>query len=90
MDLRIATIAERPAMKSRFVSKETEPWPAFMNQDPIAWLYFSDVRIAHPEYGLIAYDAGTRTKRSPGRSACLSPGTATRLSASCRPTAGMA
>ena len=59
MDLRIATIAERPAMKSRFVNKETEPWPAFMNEDPIARLYFSDVRIAHPEYGLIAYDAGT-------------------------------
>ena len=59
MDLRIATIAERPAMKSGFVSKETEPWPAFMNEDPIALLYFSDVRIAHPEYGLIAYDAGT-------------------------------
>ena len=59
MDLRIATIAERPAMKSRFANKETEPWPAFMNEDPIALLYFSDVRIAHPEYGLIAYDAGT-------------------------------
>ncbi len=29
------------------------------NEDPIARLYFSDVRIAHPEYGLIAYDAGT-------------------------------
>ena len=57
MDLRIATIAERPAMKSRFVNEETEPWPAFMNEDPIGWLYFSDVRIAHPEYGLIAYDA---------------------------------
>ncbi|MFZ0081162.1 MAG: N-acetyltransferase, partial [Trebonia sp.] len=57
MDLRIATIAERPAMKSRFVNEEAEPWPAFMNEDPIAWLYFSDVRIAHPEYGLIAYDA---------------------------------
>jgi GNAT superfamily N-acetyltransferase len=59
MDLRIATIAERPAMKSQFVNKETEPWPAFMNEDPIALLYFSDVRIAHPEYGLIAYDADT-------------------------------
>jgi hypothetical protein len=57
MDLRIATIAERPAMKSRFVNEETEPWPAFMNEDPIGLLYYSDVRIAHPEYGLIAYDA---------------------------------
>ena len=70
-----SSIAERPAMKSRLaVNKETEPWPAFMNEDPIAWLYFSDVRIAHPEYGLIAYDADTRrTKRSPGRSAVFSP-----------------
>ena len=59
MDLRIATIAERPAMKSRFVNEEAEPWPAFMNEDPFAWLYFSDVRIAHPEYGLIAYHADT-------------------------------
>ena len=90
MDLRIATIAERPAMKSRFANKETEPWPAFMNEDPIALLYFSDVRIAHPEYGLIAYDAGTPDQAVARRSACLSPGTATRLSASCRPTAGMA
>jgi hypothetical protein len=56
MDLRIATIAERPAMKSRFADPAAEPWPAFMNEDPIAWLYFSDVRSAHPEYGLIAYD----------------------------------
>ena len=28
-----------------------------MSEDPSAWLYFSDVRIAHPEYRLIAYDA---------------------------------
>jgi len=62
MDLRIATIAGRPAVKSRFVDEETEPWPAFMNEDPIGWLYFSDVRIAHPEYGLIGYDAA-----APGR-----------------------
>lgn len=27
MDLRIATLAERPAMKSRFVNEETEPGP---------------------------------------------------------------
>jgi hypothetical protein len=59
MDLRSATIAERPAMKSHFVSKETEPWSAFMNGDPIARLHFSDVWIAHPEYEPIAYDAGT-------------------------------
>jgi hypothetical protein len=36
MDLRIATITERPALTSRFVDEETEPWPAFMNEDPIA------------------------------------------------------
>jgi hypothetical protein len=57
VDLRIATIAERPAMKSRFTDPETEPWLPFMNEDPMAWLYFSDVRTAHPEYGLIAYAA---------------------------------
>jgi hypothetical protein len=36
MDLRIVTVAERPTMKSSFVSAETEPWPAFMNEDPIS------------------------------------------------------
>ena len=83
MDLRIATIAERPAMKSRFVNKETEPWPAFMNEDPIAMLYFSDVRIAHPEYGLIAYDADA-PDQAVARAFCVPfAWTATRLSASC-------
>ena len=57
MDLRIVTIAERPTMKSKFVNAETDPWPAFMSEDAIGLLYFSDNRIAHPEYGLIAYDA---------------------------------
>jgi GNAT superfamily N-acetyltransferase len=57
MDLRIVTLAERPALKSSFVNAETEPWPVFMGEDPMAMLYFSDVRTAHPEYGLIAYDA---------------------------------
>jgi hypothetical protein len=47
MDLRIVTIAERPAMKSKFADPDTEPWPAFMNEDPIGLLYYSDVRIAH-------------------------------------------
>ena len=90
MDLRIATIAERPALTSRFADEETEPWPAFMNEDPIAGLYFSDVRIAHPEYGLIAYDADAPDRAVARASAYLSRGTATRLSASCRSTAGMA
>jgi hypothetical protein len=58
MDLRIVTIAERPAMESKFADAETEPWPAFTYQDPISQLYYSDVRVAHPEYVLIAYDAG--------------------------------
>ena len=58
MDLRIVTIAERPTLKSSFVDQETEPWPDFMNEDPMANLYYSDVRTAHPDYGLIAYDAG--------------------------------
>jgi GNAT superfamily N-acetyltransferase len=57
MDLRIATVAERPTLKSSFMNAETDPWPAFKNEDPIALLYYSDNRIAHPEYGLIAYDA---------------------------------
>jgi hypothetical protein len=57
-------------MKSRFVNKETEPWPAFMNEDPIALRSFSDVRIAHPEYGLIAYDAGT-PDRAVARAFCV-------------------
>jgi GNAT superfamily N-acetyltransferase len=57
MDLRIETIAERPAMRSSFTNAEADPWPAFMNEDPIAPLFYSVNRIAHPEYGLIAYDA---------------------------------
>ncbi len=57
MDLRIATIAERPDLKSSFADPATDPWPAFMSEDPISLLYYSDVRIAQPEYGLIAYDA---------------------------------
>src|SRR5437016_1853115 len=57
MDLRIATTAERPALSSKFVNAETEPWPTFMNEDPIANLYYSDNRSAHPELGLIAYAA---------------------------------
>lgn len=57
MDLRIVTVAERPNMSSKFADPETDPWPAFMNEDPIAKLYYSDNRAAHPEFGLIAYDA---------------------------------
>jgi len=57
MGLRIATIAERPDLKSSFADPATDPWPAFMSEDPISLLYYSDVRIAQPEYGLIAYDA---------------------------------
>lgn len=57
MDLRIVTLAERPTLKSAFVNEEAEPWPGFMNEDPMAALYYSDVRTAHPEYALIAYDA---------------------------------
>jgi hypothetical protein len=63
MDLRIATIAERPALTSRFASEETEPWPAFMNEDPIAGLYFSDVRIAHPEFMAASSRPGRRPDR---------------------------
>ena len=57
MDLRIVTVAERPDMKSSFTGPEADPWPAFMGEDPIAPLFYSTNRIAHPEYGLIAYDA---------------------------------
>jgi hypothetical protein len=57
MDLRIVTVAERPDMKSSFTGPEADPWPAFMSEDPIAPLFYSTNRIAHPEYGLIAYDA---------------------------------
>lgn len=57
MDLRIVTLAERLTLKSSFANEETEPWPEFMNHDSIGNLYYSDVRTAHPEYGLIAFDA---------------------------------
>ncbi|MBO0803326.1 MAG: hypothetical protein J2P25_09675 [Nocardiopsaceae bacterium] len=57
MELRIATIAERPGMKSTFTDADADPWPAFMGEDPLASLFYSVNRITHPEYGLIAYDA---------------------------------
>ncbi|MET9778525.1 N-acetyltransferase [Streptomyces sp. NPDC006367] len=57
MDLRIVTLAERPTMKTRFANAETEPWPVFVNEDPMAELYYSDVRTANPEHALMAYDA---------------------------------
>ncbi|KAB8159477.1 N-acetyltransferase [Streptomyces sp. 3MP-14] len=57
MDLRIVTVAERPDLKSSFGNAESEPWPAFMDEDPMALLYYSDVRTAHPEYAFVAYDA---------------------------------
>lgn len=57
MDLRIVTTAERPDLKSSFADPATEPWAAFMDEDPFALLYYSDNRSAHPELGLVAYDA---------------------------------
>lgn len=58
MDLRIVTIAERPDLKSKFADAEaTDPWPAFMTEDPMAMLYYSDNRIVNAEFGMIAYDA---------------------------------
>lgn len=55
MDLRIVSTAERPDLSSHF--PETDPWPEFMNQDTVGLLYYSDNRLAHPEFGLVAYDA---------------------------------
>lgn len=55
MDLRIVTTAKRPELSSTF--PETDPWPPFMDHDPIGLLYYSDNRVAHPEFGLIGYDA---------------------------------
>ena len=65
MDLRIVTVAEQPTMTSKFADPETEPWPAFMNEDPISQLYYSDNRIAHPEFGLLAYDADVADPDAP-------------------------
>lgn len=57
MDLRIATLAERPDLKAAFPDRQTDPWPAFMKEDALSLLYYSDVRIAQPEYALVAYPA---------------------------------
>lgn len=56
MDLRIVTLAERPELKPAN-DPASDPWPAFMTEDPISGLYYADVRSAHPEYVLYAYDA---------------------------------
>ena len=50
------TIAERLTLKSSFRDAATDPRSAFTDEDPIAALNYSDDRIAHPEYGLIACD----------------------------------
>jgi hypothetical protein len=48
MDLRIVTNAARATQKSTFLNPETDPWAAFMNEDPIALLNDSDVRNRGP------------------------------------------
>ncbi len=55
MDVRIVSTAERPELSSQF--PQSDPWPDFMNEDPTAMLFYSDVRAAHPDFALIAYDA---------------------------------
>ncbi len=54
MDLLTATVAERPDLAP--LLDDFNPWPLFMRQDPIGWLYYADPVTAYPEYVLLAFD----------------------------------
>ncbi len=54
MDLVTATIAQRPDLAPLLGS--LNPWPRFMHQDPVGWLYYADAVTAYPEFVLVAID----------------------------------
>ncbi len=58
MDVRVYTVAQRPELKPDFDDPAVDPWPEFMQHDPIGDLYYSDVRSANPEFALMAVEAG--------------------------------
>lgn len=54
MDLLTANLAERPDLAP--LLGDFNPWPRFMRQDPIGWLYYEDPVSAYPEFVLVAID----------------------------------
>ena len=54
MDLLVATAADRPDLVP--LLGDFNPWPEFMQQDPISSLYYADPVGSYPEFVLIAID----------------------------------
>src|SRR5919198_2047410 len=56
MDLLIANLADRPDLPGSYAAG-VELWPRFMQEDPIAGLYYADYHTAFPEFVVVAVDA---------------------------------
>jgi hypothetical protein len=56
VDLLTATVAQRPDLAP--LLRDFNPWPRFMRQDPVGWLYYADAVTAYPEFVLVAVDRG--------------------------------
>jgi GNAT superfamily N-acetyltransferase len=54
VDVLIATVAERPDLAP--LLGDFNAWPAFMRQDPVGSLYYTDPVEAYPEFVLVAVD----------------------------------
>lgn len=54
MNLQTATVAQRPDLAP--LLGDFNPWPRFMRQDPVGWLYYADAVAAYPEFVLAAVD----------------------------------
>ncbi|MDT0318927.1 N-acetyltransferase [Streptomyces millisiae] len=54
MDLLVTTAEQRPDLLP--LLGDFHDWPTFMDRDPVAPLYYSDVEAAFPEFVLIAVD----------------------------------
>ena len=61
MNLLIATVAQRPDLAS--LLDDFNPWPRFMRQDPVGWLYYEDPVTAYPEFVLVAVDRDHRSMK---------------------------
>ncbi|MFE6104601.1 N-acetyltransferase [Streptomyces laurentii] len=55
MDLRITTLAERPALQGKLWGMK-DLWPEFMMNDPVGWAYIGRIVSEFPEYVLVATD----------------------------------
>jgi GNAT superfamily N-acetyltransferase len=54
-DLIVEPLDRRPELAA-LASQLTNLWPQFMQQDPMASLYYPDAETAHPEHVLVAYE----------------------------------